>query len=84
LLGWSSLSSSSSPSVFFPSPLPRRYNKRAVLCGVSYTKRKFRLKGTINDTINMKELLIKNFKFPIECIRVLTGMTINFILYYRN
>jgi hypothetical protein len=32
----------------------------------------------------MKELLIKNFKFPIECIRVLTGMTINFILYYRN
>jgi hypothetical protein len=70
--------------VFFPSPLPRRYNKRAVLCGVSYTKRKFRLKGTINDTINMKELLIKNFKFPIECIRVLTGMTINCYFSFLN
>ncbi|KAK7252307.1 hypothetical protein RIF29_36156 [Crotalaria pallida] len=64
--------SKSSPAVAFPSSLPRRYNKRAVLCGVSYTKRKFRLKGTINDISNMRELLSKNFKFPNECIRVLT------------
>lgn len=65
----------SSTSVAFSSVLPTRYDKRAVLCGVSYTKRKFRLKGTINDIRNMKELLIKNFKFPNECIRVLTGMS---------
>lgn len=76
-LGWSS---SPSPSIAFPSSFPRRYNKRAVLCGVSYSTRKFRLKGTINDTNNMRELLIKNFKFPNQCIRVLTGMTINFYL----
>ncbi|BAT73951.1 Metacaspase-2 protein [Vigna angularis] len=48
-----------------------RYNKRAVLCGVSY-RRKFRLRGIINDITNMKELLIKNFDFPNECIRILT------------
>lgn len=73
LIGCSS--SSSFPSVIgFPSSLPTRYNKRAVLCGVSYTKRKFRLKGTINDTSNMRDLLIKNFQFPNECIRVLTGI----------
>ncbi|KAK7363127.1 hypothetical protein VNO77_05257 [Canavalia gladiata] len=53
-------------------PSTSRYNKRAVLCGVSYRRRKFRLKGTINDISNMRELLIKNFKFPKECIRVLT------------
>ncbi|KAJ1402232.1 Caspase-like domain superfamily [Sesbania bispinosa] len=52
--------------------LPSRYNKRAVLCGVSYSKKKFKLKGAINDINNMRELLIKNFKFPNECIRVLT------------
>lgn len=63
-----------SPSMPSSSAMPttRRYNKRAVLCGVSYRRRKFRLKGTINDTNNMKELLIKNFSFPKECIRVLT------------
>ncbi|XP_061364696.1 metacaspase-1-like [Gastrolobium bilobum] len=66
------LLSSSSPLVAFSSSLSCRYNKRAVLCGVSYNKRKLRLKGTINDIKNMRELLIKNFKFPNECIRVLT------------
>ncbi|TKY59493.1 Metacaspase-1 protein [Spatholobus suberectus] len=68
------LHGSLSPSMPSSSALPStsRYNKRAVLCGVSYRRRKFRLKGTINDISNMKELLIKNFKFPKECIRVLT------------
>ncbi|KAK7328143.1 hypothetical protein VNO77_22239 [Canavalia gladiata] len=47
-------------------------NKRAVLCGVTYKKRKFSLQGTINDIDNMKSLLVNEFKFPIECIRVLT------------
>ncbi|KAK7368810.1 hypothetical protein VNO80_10840 [Phaseolus coccineus] len=64
-----SLSHSMPSSSAFPST--GRYNKRAVLCGVSY-RRKFRLRGIINDIRNMKELLIKNFDFPNECIRILT------------
>lgn len=55
-----------------------RYNKRAVLCGVSY-RRKLRLRGIINDITNMKELLIKNFDFPNECIRILTGISRNLL-----
>ncbi|KAG4945406.1 hypothetical protein JHK87_041413 [Glycine soja] len=47
-------------------------NKRAVICGVTYGKRKFKLEGTINDVNNMKNLLLDKFKFPIGCIRVLT------------
>ncbi|RDX79109.1 Metacaspase-1, partial [Mucuna pruriens] len=72
------LSRSLSPSMPSSSTLPStststsRHNKRAVLCGVSYRRTKFRLKGAINDIRSMKELLIKNFKFPKECIRVLT------------
>ncbi|KAE9597070.1 hypothetical protein Lal_00007440 [Lupinus albus] len=72
-----SVVSKSLSAVTFPPSLPRRYNKRAVLCGVSYTKRKFRLKGTTNDISNMWEMLIKNFKFPNECIRVLTEQEAN-------
>ena len=47
--------------------------KRAVLCGVTYRNRKFRLKGTVNDVKSMRELLIKHFGYSQECIRVLTG-----------
>ncbi|KAK7246745.1 hypothetical protein RIF29_41615 [Crotalaria pallida] len=54
------------------SSLSSTRNKLAVLCGVTYGKRKFSLEGTINDVLNMKELLVKNFKFPIDCIRILT------------
>ncbi|MCI67525.1 metacaspase-1, partial [Trifolium medium] len=32
-------------------------NKRAVLCGVSYSRRRYRLKGTVNDVVNMNSLL---------------------------
>lgn len=50
-------------------------NKRAVLCGVSYSRRsRFRLEGTINDVVNMKSLLVDSFSFPIQSIRVLTGI----------
>ncbi|CAL0334351.1 unnamed protein product [Lupinus luteus] len=52
--------------------LSTRCNKRAVLCGVTYGRRKFSLKGSINDVVNMKELLVNNFNFPIGCIRILT------------
>jgi hypothetical protein len=49
-------------------------NKRAVLCGVSYSRRRYRLKGTVNDVVNMNSLLVKNFAFPIQSIRILTGI----------
>ncbi|XVE93149.1 hypothetical protein REPUB_Repub01dG0165200 [Reevesia pubescens] len=47
-------------------------NKRAVLCGVSYKKWKYKLKGTINDVLNMKALLIQKYGFQEENILVLT------------
>ncbi|CAI8591396.1 unnamed protein product [Vicia faba] len=48
-------------------------NKRAVLCGVSYSRRsRYRLEGTINDVVNMKSLLVDNFAFPTQSVRVLT------------
>lgn len=47
--------------------------KRAVLCGVTYRKRKYKLKGTINDVKNMKQLLIVSFGFLEQNILVLTG-----------
>ncbi|ESW20400.1 hypothetical protein PHAVU_006G205900 [Phaseolus vulgaris] len=62
------LSPSSSSSFSFSTPT----HKRAVLCGVSYGKRTFKLEGTINDVNNIKNLLIDKFKFPNECIRVLS------------
>ncbi|KAE8721804.1 Metacaspase-2 [Hibiscus syriacus] len=50
-----------------------RWNKRAVLCGITYNNLKeLRLKGSINDVKNMKELLITKFGYPSDCIRVLT------------
>lgn len=48
-------------------------NKRALLCGVTYNSKKYMLKGTVNDVMNMKGFLQENFCFPNECIRVLTG-----------
>ncbi|XP_060676152.1 metacaspase-1 isoform X2 [Ziziphus jujuba] len=51
----------------------RRSNKRALLCGVTYNTRKYKLKGTVNDVINMKELLINQFHYPPESIKVMTG-----------
>ena len=66
---------SSEPSLSFP----RRNNKRAVLCGVTYKKRKFRLKGTINDVKNMKIMLTDIFGFSDESIRVLTGILQNLL-----
>jgi hypothetical protein len=58
------------PGRHCPETHPR---KRAVLCGVTYRNRKFRLKGTVNDVKSMRELLIKHFDYSQECIRVLTG-----------
>ncbi|KAK4845185.1 hypothetical protein QYF36_002061 [Acer negundo] len=66
--------STKTPLNIEPSPFQSssRPNKRAVLCGVTYNKRKYRLKGTINDVKNMRDMLIKNFKFKENGIIVLT------------
>ncbi|CAJ1963473.1 unnamed protein product [Sphenostylis stenocarpa] len=65
------LSPSSTSSFSFSTP----GHKRAVLCGVTYRKRTFKLEGTINDVDTMITLLRDKFKFPNECIRVLTGIS---------
>ncbi|KAK6241350.1 hypothetical protein SCA6_006739 [Theobroma cacao] len=49
-----------------------RANKRALLCGVSYKKWKYKLKGTINDVSNMKDLLTQYYEYREENILVLT------------
>ncbi|KAL5857331.1 hypothetical protein ACOSQ3_004789 [Xanthoceras sorbifolium] len=56
----------------FQLPHSSRPNKRAVLCGVTYNKRKYRLKGTINDVKNIRDMLIKKFGFLQNGIIVLT------------
>lgn len=60
-------------------------NKRAVLCGVTYNKRQIKLRGTVNDVIKMKDLLVNIFQFPIQFIRVLTGIYLHetsVLIYY--
>ncbi|KAG8473440.1 hypothetical protein CXB51_035614 [Gossypium anomalum] len=47
-------------------------NKRAVLCGVSYKKWKYKLKGTINDVFNMRDLLIQYYEYRDENMLILT------------
>ncbi|XP_047336285.1 metacaspase-1-like [Impatiens glandulifera] len=46
-------------------------SRKALLCGVSYKKDKYELKGTVNDVKNMWNLLIE-LKFPKDAICVLT------------
>ncbi|KAK6916130.1 hypothetical protein RJ641_018991 [Dillenia turbinata] len=62
--------SSSRKSMCMPSnSMPK---KRALLCGVSYkNKRKYRLKGAVNDVKSMKDFLIES-DFPVNSIRILT------------
>lgn len=50
-----------------------RSKKRALLCGVTYNAKKYMLRGTINDVVNMRDFLINGFGYSKECIRVLTG-----------
>lgn len=60
---------SSSPSPIATKQAPR--GKRALLCCISYKKKKFELKGTIHDMKNMKELLLHQFHFPPDSILIL-------------
>ncbi|XP_050261755.1 metacaspase-1-like isoform X2 [Quercus robur] len=46
--------------------------KRALLCGVTYKNKKYKLKGTVNDVKSMRNFLIDKYDYPEECIRVLT------------
>ncbi|KAK9077145.1 hypothetical protein SSX86_005481 [Deinandra increscens subsp. villosa] len=48
--------------------------KRALLCGVTYNKQKYKLQGTNHDVISMRELLIKRFRFPSSAIHILAEM----------
>ncbi|KAL9335508.1 hypothetical protein Peur_072689 [Populus x canadensis] len=56
-----------------PGPPPAVHGtKRAVICGVSYKNTKNELKGSINDVVCMKHLLVNRFNFPESSIIVLT------------
>ncbi|KAL0422388.1 UNVERIFIED_CONTAM: Metacaspase-1 [Sesamum latifolium] len=61
--------SSQPPSVITQNPPPR--GKRALLCGITYKKQKYELKGTAQDVKNMRDLLVKRFRFPEESILIL-------------
>ncbi|KAK7319436.1 hypothetical protein RJT34_04157 [Clitoria ternatea] len=47
-------------------------SKRAVLCGILYHGKSYRLKGSVNDVKCMKYFLIKEFRFPSDSILMLT------------
>lgn len=49
-----------------------RLGKRALICGVSYKKQKYKLKGTLTDAYNIHQLLKNQYHFPEHAIRVLT------------
>ncbi|KAJ4827450.1 hypothetical protein Tsubulata_032969 [Turnera subulata] len=54
-------------------PLPRAQGrKRAVLCGVSYFGKSYKVKGSINDVNCMKYFLVERLGFPIESVLMLT------------
>jgi metacaspase-1 len=60
----------------YPLVPPSPYgSKRAVLCGICYHGRSYKLKGSINDVKCMKYFLIKEFGFPSDSILMLTGIT---------
>ncbi|CAN6543825.1 unnamed protein product [Malus baccata var. baccata] len=55
-----------------PVPSGSQPHKRALLCGVTYKQHKYKLKGTYNDVKNMENLLTRTFRFPANCIRILS------------
>ncbi|KAF7842984.1 metacaspase-1-like isoform X1 [Senna tora] len=64
------------PQPVRPSPTlvpPSTYgSKRAVLCGICYHGRSYRLKGSVNDVKCMRYFLINQFGFPADSILMLT------------
>ncbi|KAK6156842.1 hypothetical protein DH2020_011090 [Rehmannia glutinosa] len=55
-----------------PQPPAAHGRKRAVLCGITYKGHSKSLKGSINDVLYMKKLLLERFGFPGSSILVLT------------
>uniref|UniRef100_A0A0A9G170 Uncharacterized protein n=1 Tax=Arundo donax TaxID=35708 RepID=A0A0A9G170_ARUDO len=53
-------------------PRARGCKKRALLVGISYAGTKYELKGAVNDVNCMSFLLRERFKFPSDCILVMT------------
>lgn len=51
-------------------------SKRAVVCGIRYHGKSYKLKGSINDAKCMKYFLIKHYGFPSDSILMLTGLSI--------
>lgn len=49
------------------------WKKKALLCGVSYTGKRYELKGTVNDVDYMKYFLTTEFDYQESSILVLTG-----------
>nr|POE84654.1 metacaspase-1 [Quercus suber] len=58
-----------SPPLMPPNPHGR---KRALLCGVSYYGRSYKLKGSVNDVRCMRYFLVEKMGFPNESILILT------------
>ncbi|KAE8667898.1 Metacaspase-3 [Hibiscus syriacus] len=54
------------------SPVPVHGRKRALLCGVNYHGKSYKLRGSINDAKCMKHLLVEKLGFPNESILMLT------------
>ncbi|KAF2294055.1 hypothetical protein GH714_007138 [Hevea brasiliensis] len=60
-------------------PLPSLHGrKRAVLCGVSYKGKSYRMKGSINDVKCMRYFLVEKLGFPSDSILMLTGDSLVF------
>ncbi|VFQ81825.1 unnamed protein product [Cuscuta campestris] len=73
-------SSAGSPRAFWPSFRPgisisiedgSPSGKRALLCGVTYQKERFKLRGTLQDVKNMRDLLVERFGFQPPSILIL-------------
>lgn len=65
-----------SPQVMRPQPPPAVHGrKRAVLCGANYRGHNKSLKGSINDVLAMRYLLVDKLGFPNASVIVLTGIT---------
>ncbi|CAA2975551.1 Hypothetical predicted protein [Olea europaea subsp. europaea] len=54
------------------SPSLAHGKKRAVLCGITYKGHQKSLKGSVNDVLIMRELLIKRLGFPSSSVLLLT------------
>ncbi|KAJ9552114.1 hypothetical protein OSB04_016159 [Centaurea solstitialis] len=58
--------------------------KRALLCGLTYYKQKYSLKGPDYDVSSMRELLMSRFLFPSSSIRILSEVDQHLLPTKRN